>query len=356
MERLARVSAVPATDRSWEEPGAFEVSPGVFRIPLPLPGDGLRAVNVYALESDGGVTLIDSGMSRAASWEALTAGLALVGAELGDVRRVLVTHIHRDHFGQACAVREQSGATVVLGRGEQRSLEYILDDSRGDRRAPWIARLRRNGAAELVAELALAADHGQAPTQDEGLWELPDSWADDGEVIEVGGRRGLVAIQTPGHTRGHLTFMDAGSRLLFAGDHVLPHITPSIGFEPLADGLPLADFLLSLTKVRDLDVDTVLPAHGPPFSGLVRRVDELLAHHAARLRASRAALSGGSRTAFDVARELPWTRRDRRYQELDGFNRQLAVQETAAHLDLLVSEGSVQATTIDGVVQYRASD
>lgn len=347
-------AAIP-TDRSWEQPGAFAVSPGVYRIPLPLPGDGLRAVNVYALEADGAITLVDAGMSRTASWDALEAGLRHAGAELGDVRRVLVTHIHRDHFGQACAVRRATGATVLLGRGEQRALEYILDDGQGDRRAPWIARLRRSGADELVNELVRAERAGQSLREDEGLWELPDSWADDGQLIEVGDHR-LVAIQTPGHTRGHLTFMDAESRLLFAGDHVLPHITPSIGFEPLADGLPLVDFLLSLAKVRDLAVDTVLPAHGPPFSGLTARVDQLLAHHAARLTASRAVLAAGARTAFEVARQLPWTRRERRYDELDGFNRQLAVQETAAHLDLLASEGTARVTTVDGVRRYEPAD
>jgi glyoxylase-like metal-dependent hydrolase (beta-lactamase superfamily II) len=352
VERADRVTTPPASDRSWEEPGAFPVSPGVFRIPLPLPGDGLRAVNVYALESDGGVTLVDAGMSRTASWDALGTGLRQAGAELGDVRRVLVTHIHRDHFGQACAVRRASGATVLLGSGEQRSLEYILDDTQGDRRAPWIARLRRSGAAELIAELGRAEGANQSLRQDEGLWELPDDWAGDGEVIEVG-ERSLVAIETPGHTRGHLAFMDPTSRLLFAGDHVLPHITPSIGFEPpLVDGLPLADFLASLIKVRDLAIDTVLPAHGAPFTGLAARVDELLAHHATRLAACRAVLGAGPRTAFEVARELAWTRRDRPYDDLDVFNRQLAVAETAAHLDLLASRGSVRVETRDGVRHY----
>ena len=120
----------------------------------------------------------------------------------------------------------------------------------------------------------------------------------------------------------------------------------------MVEGLPLADFLMSLTKVRDLAIDTVLPAHGAPFTGLADRVDELLAHHAARLAASRAALAGGPRTAFEVARELPWTRRDRRYDELDLFNRQLAVAETAAHLDLLASQGAVRLTTVDGVRRY----
>ncbi len=341
----------PPSDRSWEEPGAHPVSPGVFRIPLPLPGDSLRAVNVYAVQDDGGVTLIDAGWSRPAAWEALAAGLRQVGAELGDVRTVLVTHMHRDHFGQASAVRQASGAGVVLGRGERLSLEFILDESRPDRWAPWVARLRRYGADQLLAEFG-----GPPAREDEGLWEMPDRWAGDAESFGAGERE-LVALETPGHTRGHLSFMDPANRLLFAGDHVLPHITPSIGFEPpLVDGLPLADFLTSLVKVRDLAVDTVLPAHGPPFTGLAARVDELLAHHAARLAASRAVLGERPRTAFEVARELPWTRRKRRYDELDLFNSQLAVAETAAHLDLLVSQTVVTATLVDGVRRYLAVD
>ncbi len=50
-------------------------------------------------------------------------------------------------------------------------------------------------------------------------------------------------IETPGHTRGHVVFSDPASRLLFTGDHVLPTITPSIGFEPVATDNPLGDFL-----------------------------------------------------------------------------------------------------------------
>jgi hypothetical protein len=46
---------------AWLEAGTFEVAPGVHRIPLPLPMDGLRAVNVYAIETGGGVVMIDSG-------------------------------------------------------------------------------------------------------------------------------------------------------------------------------------------------------------------------------------------------------------------------------------------------------
>ena len=49
------------SDQSWTEPGAYPVADGVHRIPLPLPMDGLRAVNVYVLETDDGLVVVDGG-------------------------------------------------------------------------------------------------------------------------------------------------------------------------------------------------------------------------------------------------------------------------------------------------------
>ena len=71
-------------------------------------------------------------------------------------------------------------------------------------------------------------------------------------------------------------FAERAAGLLFAGDHVLPTITPSIGFTvpPVPD--PLGDFMASLTKVRSLPDLTVLPAHGPVAPSSHARVDELL--------------------------------------------------------------------------------
>ena len=84
------------------------------------------------------------------------------------------------------------------------------------------------------------------------------------------------------------------------------------------------------------------------------RVDELLAHHAKRLDATLAAVHNGCSTAHEVAAVLPWTRRDRRLDELDPFNAMLAVLETAAHLDVLATRGGVTASTVDGVLHYRS--
>jgi len=161
-------------------------------------------------------------------------------------------------------------------------------------------------------------------------------------------------IATPGHTRGHLVFHDEAGGLLFAGDHVLPHITPSIGVEPVPVASPLRDYLDSLRLVRSLPDARLLPAHGPATGNVHARVDELLDHHEERLTASAKAVEQGATTAFDVAGLLRWTRRARPIADLDLFNQVLAVQETAAHLDVLVERGWLAVTTAgDGVAHYR---
>ena len=122
---------------------------------------------------------------------------------------------------------------------------------------------------------------------------------------------------------------------------MLPTITPSIGFEPVPTAAPLADFLGSLTKVRGLDDLTLLPAHGPVAPSTHARIDELLVHHDVRLALCRDAVAPGTRTAYDVATVLPWTRHDRAFSDLDVFNAALATLETRAHLELLVARGEV---------------
>jgi glyoxylase-like metal-dependent hydrolase (beta-lactamase superfamily II) len=338
----------PAGD--WTVPGVYRCAPGVHRIPLPLPNDGLRAVNVYALADGDGLTLVDAGWALAEARDALAGGLTALGAGLGDVRRFLVTHVHRDHYTQAVALRREYGMRVALGRGERPGLE-VLNRPRGDRR-PQQEQLLRAGARELVRELE------RNGSQPEGLaeYEFPDEWIDDGAEIVVGegspGQRVLEAVATPGHTRGHVVFADPAGELLFAGDHVLPRITPSIGLEPVPAASPLADFLTSLELVRSRPDAMLLPAHGPTGMRVHQRVDELIAHHAKRLDATQSAVQEGRSTGYEVARVMPWTRRDTPFTELDLFNRMLATLETSAHLEVLAERELVTVEDRDGIRHY----
>jgi glyoxylase-like metal-dependent hydrolase (beta-lactamase superfamily II) len=336
------------TDRNaWTEPGAFEVAPGVHRIPLPLPNDGLRAVNVYALVTDDGLVLVDAGWNIPESRELLGKALGTLGADLADVRRFLVTHVHRDHYTQAVAVRREVGSRVGLGHGEKPTLELLQSPDR----SPLMGQLRHLavlGAHDLAETMSGFVHHARP---DVAEWESPDDWLQPGDLPLPGGRV-LEAVATPGHTAGHLVFHDLAGGLLFAGDHVLPTITPSVGFEPVLSPEPLGAFLRSLALVRSRPDALLLPAHGPVAPSVHARVDELLAHHSKRLDEVKAAARTGASSAFEVASALRWTRHQYTVADLDPFNAMLAIFETGAHLDLLVTQGRLTVHDDEGVRRF----
>jgi glyoxylase-like metal-dependent hydrolase (beta-lactamase superfamily II) len=285
---------------AWTEPGAYPVADGVYRIPLPLPMDGLRAVNVYVMETDDGLVLVDGGWAIPVSRDLFEKGLKKLG----------------------------------YGIGDKASMDLMHDENlSGD---PNLSRLEAAGALELAEGWRAMMPKGRRPSMDD--YGMPDEWLDRDLTLDLGGRR-VDAVATPGHTQGHYVFADAEQGLLFAGDHVLPTITPSIGFEPVLSPDPLGDFLRSLAVVRSRPDAMLLPAHGPVTSSVHARVDELVAHHGTRLDETEAAVRDGATNAFEAAHRLRWTRRERELADLDPFNQMLAIAETGAHLQLLAAQG-----------------
>lgn len=135
---------------------------------------------------------------------------------------------------------------------------------------------------------------------------------------------------------------------------MLPHITPSIGFQAVPAASPLGDYLASLLLVRTMPDARLLPAHGPVTDSVHARVDELLDHHGERLDATYAAVVAGAHTAREVAGRLGWTRRQRAFTELDLYNQMLAVLETLAHLDVLAERGVLRADDVEGAAHFLA--
>lgn len=322
--------------------GAHRVADGVYRLPLPLPDAGLGAVNVYAIVNRSRVAIIDSGWGSARGEDVLEQGLAEIGYEFGDVTDFYCTHVHRDHYGGAIKLRGRFGARVHLGLGEEPSVRVLArEDLRGTALlADW---LRRCGAAGLADE---AERRGQMDNQSPGVHRPPDTWVVEGDQLAVGGRF-LRAVETPGHTRGHVVFEDDEAGLLFAGDHVLPHITPSIGYEPMPSRSALSWYLRSLLRVRAMPDRLLLPAHGPVSPSVHERIDELLTHHETRLDETSTVLGTTAMTPFEVAQQLRWTNSAVAFGELDSFNQGLAVNETAAHLCVLARRGLAAEQTYE---------
>jgi len=307
---------------------------------------------VYALEDRQGIVLLDTGSSHRDSIAALQLGLAAIGARITDISGILCTHGHYDHYGLATQLSATSGASIALGEHEVGLVRAVADRDLHrhsmQERHRW---LRYHGADALVEPTARAEQRRGSIAH---AWRLPDQLLRDGDLVELDGRH-LQVIGTAGHTRGHVVYFDVCHRLLFAGDHVLPRITPSLGFEPFPDGRALELFLTSLEDVRDLGVDQVLPGHGAEFADLRGRVDALIAHHRERLAICMDVLSDGvPHSAKEVADRLKWTRRDRSFSELDVFNRMLAVMETVTHLEWLVLRGRLRREGNEELRTYAA--
>lgn len=290
-------------------------------------------MNAYLVEGDRGWSLVDSGIHTPEAEQALHGGIAEADIAMRDLRRAFITHLHPDHMGLAGTL-ERSGVEVLMHRPEIASAARV-----------WAA-----DHALIDETYAFFERHGMPADIDRGMAE---SWiamgrlvdpvehlvpTDDGEEIDLGGRAARVRW-TPGHTDYHAALVEERDGILFSGDHVLPRITSNVGLYPRSRDDPLGDFLGALRNMRDLPVKRVLPAHGDPFNDLAGRIDELLAHHDARLDAVVTALGSRERTAYEVSHDLFRVLRS-------PHEERFALAETLAHLRHLERRGRVRV--IDG--------
>ncbi len=315
-------------------PPVEEIRANLWSIPVPMPHSPLRYVSVYAMAHETGVTLIDAGWDSDDSWQALLDGLALIGTSITDVRGVLVTHKHFDHIGLARRVRDASGAWVGLHPADQDPTIAESRDRETSHRAAldWLVGL---GASPDEAESLMMAAAFDGPGRGA---PQPDRLIEDGDIIDVPGRT-LRAVHTPGHTPGHLCFLDEAGRNLFAGDHLLPRITPNISADRDLSVDLLGDFLESLDKVEKFDVEEVFPAHEWRYRGLADRVSQLKSHHERRLAELLAVIRlNPGMTPWDMAAELTWSRP---WDQFNGYIRVTAVGETMSHVVHLVHQGLV---------------
>ena len=319
----------------WTEPGTHPVTEGIFRIPVPLAIDGLHAVNVYAVVDGDELTVIDSGWAGPETRASLDAGLAALGACCADVTRFVITHAHWDHYTQAVALRSEFGTRVLLGAQERPTIDaFDLDDGV----YPEQARRLRRCSAGALADLIDALDIDDSDRRMD--FSHPDVWLADGELVRTAGRE-LEVLATPGHTRGHIVLRDPVAGVLFAGDHILPHITPSIGVERAPERAPLISYLHSLRLVRDQPDLILLPAHGAVSPTTHLRIDEILAHHEQRLALVAGLVRDGRSSAYEVAVAMTWTRHGRALADLGPIHQSTAVLEVQAHLDVLLEAGVI---------------
>ena len=316
-------------------PTLTELEPGLVQITMPLPW-ALDHVHCYALKGSDGWSLVDAGLGSEATLRWWTQALAQLGPE--PVARLVLTHYHPDHVGASAGLAELSGAReVVQGRLDRAMAVAAWEHGSDDEFEGY---LRDHG---MPAELAAASTRAESRT---GVrLATPTRLVDEGDRVALGDETFRV-LHLPGHADGHIALLGSHSGRLFGGDVLLNEITPNIGRWDDNDPDPLASYLATLARIRELAPAVVYPGHRTVIDDPAARALEIALHHAERLDEHEAALREGARSAYDVA-QLVWGGRL-------GFHEQrFAVAEALAHIERLAGEG--RAVPDDEPNRWRAA-
>jgi glyoxylase-like metal-dependent hydrolase (beta-lactamase superfamily II) len=322
---------------------------GVTRIPVPVPFPQAGGpVNVYLVEEpDGGLLMFDAGLGSPEGHAALEEGFARAGRRFDEVRRIVLSHGHVDHYGAAVFVMERAGRTLPVFAHPADVGKVSAGGKRWRDQLPlYGAYLAKLGVpAETLA--AIAAEVGGGFTF---ARRIPEVHAlAPGEVLHAK-YLALEVMHMPGHTPGLTCLFDRRHGLFFAGDHLLEKVSPNPIIELGPDGeegvfRPLVAYVESLARLHALPVELVLPGHGPPFGGHRQVIDGLLGFYAKRQGRIREVLAKGALTAHEVTQALfPWARAG------DLF---LVVSEAIANLELLETRGEVSRSADGGVYRFR---
>ena len=316
-----------------------EVTTGVFRIPLPLPLPDLKEINSYALVDDDALTLIDPGWREDTSETILVDALAQLDRTPADITGMLITHSHWDHYTRALDWQQRYGIPVYLGHGERHTIEGF--DMYNGAYPQQVHLLRLCGATELADKI----DRLELEDHEKNMpFGPPDHWVHHGQAISVA-HRSIEVHATPGHTRGHVVYDLPAAGVTFTGDHLLPRITPSLGFERTPESSPLTSYLDSLRASAKAPSRRMLPAHGVLTALTDVRAKELLTHHGERLTEIHTAVAAGASTAAEIAEGMVWTSRRRALHELSPIHAMTAILEVRAHLVHLARKGRLTMTT-----------
>lgn len=313
------------------------------RIELPTEFD-VGPVNSYLFVEPEPI-LVDCGVETEASWEALQAGLSQHGLTPTDIRRVIITHPHVDHFGLAARIVALSGGQVWIS---DLGVDWLIEPKRlfGLRATYYRDHfLRQAGLPDEMAQLVqtyfaqVAENTTAVPAQHIQTFQV-------GDWLTMGGARWQV-LHMPGHASHQTCFYQPDSQQFLSADMLLPKTPTPIVERPLPNqprqpSLPL--FMESLDRCEALEIDTVYPGHGEPFQNHRQLIQKQRERIHQRKEQTLTLVQQGHHTAFAIMNEM--------YAHYPPAFRFAGLWMLIGYLDLLQAEGKISVQTVAGVWKY----
>ena len=318
------------------------ILPGVWRLRLPLPWPGVPHCNAWALRAGDGVVLVDTGYASDDGTRQLEYALTQVGLELADVRLLVCTHAHSDHYGLAGPILDAAGCELWMHPAWEHVRGLAEDpDAALDRR---IEVARHSGVPVAALERYRQTRRGQGT----GIARTVEPHRELVPGVEVQTDVGAWQVhETPGHAPSHVVLHEPGSGLLLSGDHLLGRV--SLFFDHGHTPDPVGEFLTSLDRVETLETTLCLAGHGRPFRGVRGKIRANRAEVEEQLGRIRAALADGQeRTAFETVAQLVGP------ENLNPATATWGLQMALAYLDHLVLLGEAAVVEGSDPVRFRA--
>ncbi len=315
--------------------GTIEIVPGLHWVRMPLPFS-LQWINLWLIDDgERGWTVVDTGIPMDDTKEAWRK-IFVDKLDGRPVWRVIVTHMHPDHVGNAGWItRKFPGAELWMTRLEYITCRMLVADT--GRKAPeaGVEFYRRAGWTDDQLEQYKS----RFGLFGRGVSQMPDSYRrlEDGMTFTMAGETWQIIIGN-GHSPEHACLFCPALNVVISGDQLLPRISSNVSVfptEPEAD--PLTDWLRSCEKLKqNLPSDVlVLPAHNEPFKGAHDRLDHLIRGHEVALKRLKQRLSQEPRRAVDIFPAIFG-------RKIDDSVIGMATGEAIAHLNCLIGRGEAQ--------------
>jgi glyoxylase-like metal-dependent hydrolase (beta-lactamase superfamily II) len=316
------------------------VLPGLWRLRLPLPWPGVPHCNAWAIAAGSGVVLVDTGIHDPGSLAELERAMDQVNLRMEDVRLLVCTHAHSDHWGQAAPICQRAGCQLWLHPNHEHATRAVDDPAAALARRLEIA--RQSGVPAAALERYEQRFKQQSSFGVARVIEPDRPLVDD---VEIETDLGVwTTYETPGHAPSHVCLFQPEHRLLISGDHVLGRISLFYDYGWTPD--PVGEFLHSLDVVDALDARLGLSGHGRPFVDVHGHIEGARRLALDRLDAVLHALDGAPRTALELAPVVHGER-------LDEHNAQWLLSETLCYLEHLERAGHVSGETDGRTTRWR---
>jgi glyoxylase-like metal-dependent hydrolase (beta-lactamase superfamily II) len=317
------------------------VLPGLWRLRLPLPWPGVPHGNAWAIAAGSGIVLVDTGYHEPGSLAQLERALDQVNLRLDNVRLLVCTHAHSDHWGQAAPICERAGCELWLHPNHEHATRSADDPEAS------LARRIEVGRQSGVPEDALRRYADRIGAIPSGIARAiePDRELVGGVEIETD-LGPFFVYETPGHAPSHVCLFGPERRLLISGDHVLGRISLYYDYGWSPD--PVGEFLASLDVVDRLDARLALSGHGRPFVDVHGHIDGNRSLVQERLGAVLEALGGSEpRTALEISPSV--------YGEpVTEYNGSWLLSQTLCYLRHLELQGRVAREPDGAAARWRA--